>query len=140
VVAFIVSFFPYYGASVHAGGFSQSVSVNAWHGTALVGLLFIFAATIVAAMQAFARESLPNTGMSWNFVVVGLSAIGTILVFLRSVTLPSGSGAGVDYGVRWGGILLIIVCVVHTAFAVLRFRDTGEALPWQSPAAHPPAA
>src|SRR5947209_664225 len=84
VVAFIVSFFPYYGASVHAGGFSSSVSVNAWHGTALLGLLFIFAATVVAAMQAFARESLPSTGLSWNFVVAALSVIGTILVFLHS--------------------------------------------------------
>jgi hypothetical protein len=138
-LAFIVSFFPYYGASAKAGGFSYSVSVNAWHGTALLGMLLVVAAAIVAAIIAFSPDTLPKMSLSWNVVVLGLSLLGTLLVIIRSFTLPSASGPGVDYGLRWGGWLLIIVCVVQSVFAFLRFRDTGEAMPWQHPAA-PPAA
>src|SRR3954447_11560811 len=55
-LAFIFSFFPYYGASAKAGGFSYSVSVNAWHGTALLGMLLVVAAAIVAAIIAFSPD------------------------------------------------------------------------------------
>ena len=142
-LALIVSFFPYYGASAKAGGFSYSASVNAWHGTALLGMLLVVAAAIVAAIMAFSPDTLPKTALSWNVVVLGLSVLGTVLVIIRSFTLPSASGPGIDYGLRWGGWLLIIVCIVQSVFAFMRFRDTGEGLPWQrtsAPPASPPAS
>lgn len=139
-LALIVSFLPYYGASSDIPGIGHfSANVNAWHGTALVGMLLVVAAAAVAAAQAFAAQSLPRITVSWNLVVLALSALGAVLIVIRSFTLPSGSGLGIDYGIRYGGWLLIICAVVQAVFAALRFRATGESLPWQRPAA-PPAA
>ncbi|MGN6475242.1 MAG: hypothetical protein ACTHK4_16540, partial [Mycobacteriales bacterium] len=56
VLAFIASFFPYYGASVNAGGFHGSSSTSAWHSYATLALLLIIAATAVAALQVFSAS------------------------------------------------------------------------------------
>lgn len=139
ILAFIVSFLPYYGATVKMAGFGEaSESVNAWHGTALVGMLLVVAAAVVAAFVAFAPTSLPKIPVSWNFGVLTLSVVGAALVVIRSITLPSGHGV-VDYGIRWGGWLLIVVCVAQAVFAALRFREKGEQLPWHH-ASTPPSA
>src|SRR3954466_9032977 len=101
-LALIFSFFPYYGVSVKFGQFGASESVNAWHGTALLGLLLVVAAAVVAAIMAFSPDTLPKMSVSWNLVVLVLSLVGTLLVIIRSFTLPGGSGPGVDVGLRWG--------------------------------------
>jgi len=140
VLALIVSFLPYYGASSDLPGLGRfDANVNAWHGTALVGMLLVVAAAAVAAAQTFAAESLPRISLSWNLVVLGLSLAGALLIVIRSFTLPSGSGLGIDYGIRYGGWLLIICAIAQAVFAAMRFRATGESLPWQRPAV-PPAA
>ena len=130
VLAFIASFFPYYGASVSAGGFHGSASTSAWHSYATLALLLVIAATVVAAVQVFARESLPQANVSWNFIVLALSALGTLLLVIRSFTLDHGRVGGFSYGLKWGAYVLMILCLVQTAFAFLRMRASGDAMPW----------
>lgn len=130
VLAFIASFFPYYGASVSAGGFHGSASTSAWHSYATLALLLVIAATVVAAVQVFARESLPQANVSWNFIVLALSALGTLLLVIRSFTLDHGSVGGFSYGLKWGAYVLMILCLVQTAFAFLRMRASGDPMPW----------
>ena len=130
LLVLVVSFFPYYGASVNAGILHASASVNAWHGWALVGIWLIFIATALVGIENFSRDPLPRLQMSWTFIVAALSVIGVICVFLRSVTLPSGQTFGVSYGMRFGGYLLIAVCVLHAVASCLRLTSSGEQMPW----------
>ena len=146
-LVFMASFLPWYGVSYNfnfAGVKSSgSASINAWHSYATLGLLLILAATIVAAVMAFAAGSLPEIPMSWNVVVMGLSVVGALLVVIRSLDLPSASGPGASVGLRWGGWILLIACVAHAVLAVLRMRAAGESMPWAQhggAAPHPPAA
>jgi hypothetical protein len=138
VIALIVSFFPYYGASVNGAGIHASASVNAWNGWALIGILLVFAATAIVAVQVMSPQTLPRMQVSWTFIAAAASVLGLVCVFLRSVTLPSGNGFGVDYGVRFGGWLLIAVCVLHAVVSVMRLRDSGEAMPWAGRGVAPP--
>ena len=149
LLVFIASFFPYYGYSLsgkapgNVFGFSTSHSWTAWHSYATVGLLLILAATIVAAVQVFAASSLPEMPVSWNLVVLGLSALGTLLFILRSFTLDSGDIGPLSYGLKWGAYVVMILCLAHTAFAFLRMRAAGESMPWAQhggAAPQPPAA
>src|SRR3954449_9594200 len=86
VLAFIASFFPYYGASVNAAGFHGSSSTSAWHSYATLAILLVLAATVAPTVQLFATDSLPQTAMSWNFIVLALSAVGSALLIIRSFT------------------------------------------------------
>ncbi|MDQ1696034.1 MAG: hypothetical protein QOJ03_1387 [Frankiaceae bacterium] len=147
ILAFIASFFPFWGVSYsgpEAGllGGSGSSSVSAWHSYGTLGVLLIIAATALSAVLVFGRSSLPEIPVSWNVVLVGLSALGTILIILRGFTYDSGSIGPLDYGLRWGAYVLMILCLAQTALAFLRFRATGEPMPWasQGGAATPPAA
>jgi Family of unknown function (DUF5336) len=137
VLAFIASFFPYYGATVNAAGIHGSSSTSAWHSYATLALILVLAATVLAAVQVFSPGSLPQASMSWNFVVLALSAAGTVLLIIRSFTLDHGDIGGLSYGLRWGAYLLMILCVVQTAFAFLRMRAAGDAMPWAHGGAAP---
>ena len=142
VLAFIASFLPYFGASVDAFGVHRSSSTSAWHSYATLALFLIVAATVVAAVQVFSPDSLPQASMSWNFVVLALSALGTVLLIIRSFTLDHGDLGGISYGLRWGAYVLMILCVVQTVFAFLRMRAAGDPMPWAQggAASKPPAA
>jgi hypothetical protein len=142
-LAFIASFFPYYGATVNAVGIHGSSSTSAWHSYATLALILVLAATVVAGVQLFSPSSLPQTSMSWNFVVLALSAVGTVLLVIRSFTFDSGTIGPLSYGLKWGAFVLMILCIVQTAFAFLRVRAAGEAMPWAThsgAAPSPPAA
>ena len=148
LLVFIASFLPWYGYSFNlefAGVKSSgSDSTNAWHGLAAFGLLLLIAASAIVIVQLFADATLPRMALSWNVVVLVLTLLGTLFVLVRSFDLPSASGPGVDEGLRWGGYLLIIACVAMSVVAFLRFRASGEALPWDrrgdSPVPPPPPA
>jgi fucose 4-O-acetylase-like acetyltransferase len=139
VLAFIASFFPYYGASEHFLGQTASASTSAWHGWNVVALLLILLATLAAAVQVFAASSAPNMPVSLTFVVAAASAIGTVILIIRSFTLSHGSVAGFSYGLKWGAYVLMILCIAQVAFAVMRLRASGEAMPWENRGAAPPA-
>jgi hypothetical protein len=146
LLVFIVSlFFPYYGgklkgeaaAAAHQFGSQTSSSTNAWHGLAAFGLILLLLALIVSAAQTFAKASLPEIPVSYNVVASGLALLGALFVIIKSFDLPSGGGSDFSYGLRWGGWLLLILVIVQAVFTVLRFRESGDALPWQQSAAPP---
>ena len=137
VLAFIASFFPYYGASGSLFGHHESTSTSAWHSWNVLALLLIMAATLVAAALVFATESLPEVPVSLNFVVAALAGVGTLILIIRSFTLDHGNIAGFSYGLRWGAYLLMVLCVVQTAFAFMRLRASGDAMPWDNRGATP---
>jgi hypothetical protein len=156
VLAFIFSFFPYYGIHVSgsvegidiAGG---STSYTAWHSYSTVGLLLILAGSIVAAVAILARSSFPETPVGPRWIAAGLCALGALLYLIRLFTLPHhhvsfGAGSSASEGVKWGGYLLLIVVLANAAAAVLGALGSEEKVPWQQggmatpPADAPPAA
>jgi len=68
-------------------------------------------------------------------VVLGASALGTLIVVIRWITLPSGH-VGVlgvtafSYGPRIGIYLTIVAGLVQVGGALALFRASGEKLPW----------
>jgi hypothetical protein len=136
-LAFITSFFPYYGLSVTGFG---SYTVNSWHSYATLAVLLMLAATAVAAAQVFAGASLPKLEVSWTMIVVGLSGLATLLYVLRSFTLKTASAGGASLGLKWGAYVTMILLIVQLVFAVMKLRASGEAMPWQGGSPAPPAA
>lgn len=141
-LVFIASFLPWYGATASVGPLSESTSTHAWHGLAAFGIVLMLVATVLVGVQLLSDATLPQLRVSWNVVVVALDAVGALIVVIKSFDLPSGSVLNVSYGLRWGGWILILAAVAQVVVAGLRFRDSGEPLPWaagSSPPA-PPAA
>jgi hypothetical protein len=144
-VAFIASFFPYWGVSVKSSvpGFSASNSITAWHSYATVGLLLIFAGAIVIAVKAFAGDSVPTMPVGVHVLAAGLAGLGTILVIIRAFTINNVDLPGISSGVKWGAYVLFIAGIAETVFCVLGMRESGEKVAWQSsgpaaPAGPPP--
>jgi hypothetical protein len=144
VLAFIASFFPFYGISFDAGAFgSGSSSVTAWHSYGTLGVLLVIAAVILAAILVFSRTTLPDVPVSWNVILVGLAALGTLLIILRGFTYNTASAPGASIGLKWGAYVVMILCLAFTALAVMRLRSSGDSMPWQqttAPPASPPTA
>ena len=122
-LAFIASFLPYVGVSYSGFGAHFSAHINAWHGFALLGLLFIFAAAVIVALRVFANATMPTLPLGINVVIAGLAALGTVLVILRAVTYSHVS-------IEWGGYVLFIAAIAETVGAVLNFQASGEKIAW----------
>jgi hypothetical protein len=138
-LAFIASFFPYWGYTFGP----LSVSINAWHSYALLGLLLVFLAAIVIAIKTFAADSMPSMPVGLHVLAAGLAALGTLLLVIRAFTYPHHNyGSGASYGVKWGAYVLFIFCIAEVVFALLGMRESGEKVAWQTTgtASPPPAA
>jgi hypothetical protein len=140
-LAFIASFFPWYGFSgenVPGLGHVGGGSIDAWHSYSTLAVLLILAATIVAAVAIFAKDSLPDLPFGITWIVAGLSLLATVLELLRLLTLHHGDGVSI----KWGGYVLAIFMIANTAFAVLAARGSSEPPPWDKSgaAASPPDA
>lgn len=144
VLVFIVSFFPYYGASVsgsvagvNVGSFGNtSASVSAWHSYSTLALLLILLGTIVAAVTIFMRSSVPDMPIGPRWIAAGLCTLGALLYLLRLFTLPHhkeslGVGFTASEGVKWGGYLLLLIVLVNAAAAVISALSSEEQVPWQ---------
>ncbi len=145
LLAFIVSFFPYYGVSVSGanlpgglsvGSFGASSSVSAWHSYSTLALLLIIAGTIVAAVAIFARGSAPSLPIGLRWIAAGLCSLGALLYLIRLFTLPHHhvqitSSISASEGVKWGGYLLLIIVLANAASAVISALSSDEAVPWQ---------
>ena len=131
VIALIAMFLPWYGYSATFG--SASVSGFGSGFTGWLGALLVIGAGVYLAMLR-AGSNLPKTSIGPGVIVLGASLIGTVLVALRWVTLPSGSGgtAGYSYtyGPRMGLIITLIVAIVQVVCSFRLFKATGEAVPW----------
>jgi len=111
-----------------------SGGISAWNSYAVLGVLLLLGVGAVAAAQVFGGISLPAIPVGWNLVLAGAAALGTLLLVLRAFTYPGGgdfAGVSVDVGPGWSGWLLMLLAVGETVFAVLAFRESGEAVPWQ---------
>ena len=130
-VALIALFLPWYGFSV--GAYSGSVSGWSTGYGWLGGLLIVAAGALLLAHRSGVDISrLPLTPA---FLVLGTSALGTLIVLIRWATLPSGhlGIAGVtaySYGPSVGIILMIVVGLAQSVTALMMFRSSGEEFPW----------
>jgi hypothetical protein len=140
--AFVFSFLPYWGFSYSAKSLGGvSVSITAWHGFALLGLLLLFAAAAAVAARVFGVATLPELPVGWHVLVAGAAALGTLLVIVRAITYPHLSVLGGSYGVRWGGYLLFLAAIAETVFAVMALRESGESIAFdRGPQETPPPA
>lgn len=134
-IALISLFLPWYGASTSglAGGFSASVTGFSTSYGWLGGLLIVGAGIYLVLQRS--QVEVPRLGAGPAVVVLGASAIGTVIVILRWLSLPRGHGgvAGVasySYGPRVGIWLTSIVGIVQLVCALSLFRSSGEKLPW----------
>src|ERR1043165_3618785 len=128
LLALIVSFISGFSASFSGGGFSYSHTWSAWHSYAVLGMLLLAVATAIAALRVFMPEAIPgNLPVGAYLATAAAAGLGTLLVFVRGVTLdagPSGSLAGFTYkasaGLSWGGWLIVILGIAMTVLAVMR--------------------
>ncbi len=120
VVFVISSFLPFVGVSVGAlgGGFRISVSIDAWHSFALLGVLLVLVAIAAWAVQRFSSLELPTGRVEWSVAIPALAAVGTILIALRAITYGSG------IGLRYGAFLVVISGIVFVASTYDRSRTT----------------
>jgi hypothetical protein len=149
VLIFIVSFFPYYGASTSGASIAgttigaHSESVTAWHSYSVLALLLLLLATGVAAVAFFAASSAPQLPIGLRWITAGLSSLGGLLYVIRLFTLSHRSesiaGFKVSEGVRWGGYLLLLIVLVHVACSVISALSSDEQVPWQRGGASPAA-
>jgi hypothetical protein len=134
VLVLIASFLPWYGASystsVLGRGISASSSENAWHGWAALGLILMLLATAIVAVQLMTDTALPTLMVSWNVVVLAIDAIGALILIIRSFTMESADVSGLSIGLRWGAWILMIVALAQVVVGAMRFRASGEAMPW----------
>jgi hypothetical protein len=141
LLALVALFLPWYGASV--GGFSASVSGFSTSYGWLGGLLIVAAGAYVILVQS--EVNLPKLPVSTTVAMLGAAILGTVIVALRWLTLPSGHGGSLgftySYGPEVGIYLTIIAGAAECAVGVRRFRKSGEKLPWdRSPSARGPQA
>lgn len=137
-IAVICLFLPWWGASASAGGISYSASVSGfstswgWLGGILVVAAGVYLLLVRSAVDV---SKMPVTPAA---VVLGLSALGTLIVIIRWATIPrggvSGFGGGYSYGARFGLWITLIVAIAQVVCAVMLFRSSGEALPWKKEA------
>ncbi len=134
LLAFVALFLPWYGASVD--GFSASVSGWSTSYGWLGGLLVVAGGVIVLLHRAGAIK-LPATPVGPAVLLLGLSAIGTVIVILRWATLPRGGGgvagtAVYHYGPGAGIYIALIAGVIQTVVAFTLFKASDETLPWKT--------
>jgi hypothetical protein len=117
VLAFILSFFPYY--TVHLGGFGASG--NAWH-----GFFGWFAALAAVAGAAVVVLSILGTSLPFPtpLVVLACFAVAALCVLIAGLTWPGGNGAtGNLTGHGFGYWASLIVIVAGLGAAVLRYLN-----------------
>ena len=128
VVALISIFLPWEGFS--AGPLSVSESGFS-SGFGWLGALLIIGAAVYLLMLR-SGSNVPNFSYGPAVIILGASLLGTLIVILRWLTLPSG-GSGVG-GYSWGpsiGIYLTLIAgIAQALFALKMFRSSGEAAPW----------
>lgn len=129
VLTLIALFLPWYGASY--AGFSASV--DGWSTSyGWLGALLIIAAGALLVLQRSGR-SIQIQGIGPVLLILGIAALGTLIVIIRWITLPSGHGAALvtsySYGPRIGIYLALILGIAQCVAALRLFRASGEVIP-----------
>jgi hypothetical protein len=130
LIALISLFLPWYGYSSSFGGASVSGFSTSY---GWLGALLVVAAGVYLVLLR-SGANMPKTSIGPAVIVLGASAIGTIIVAIRWLTLPSGSGGAggfsYSYGARIGIIIALVAAIVQVVFSFRLFKASGEALPW----------
>ena len=127
-LALISLFLPWWGAS--AGGFSVSVSgFSTSYGW--LGALLIVAAGVYLVLHR-SEVDLSKMPLTPSLVVLGAAGLGTLIVILRWLTLPSSHSRFGSYGPMAGIYIAVIAGVAAVVCAVMMFRSSGDKLPWAS--------
>lgn len=127
VAAFLFSLLPFVGVSSGP----LSVSVNAWHSYALLGILLLLATATLWALRLLEAVKLPELPLPWSRVFAIATAVGTLLMLVRGLTFSANAlplpDVGVSAGLRVGGVLLILTGAVMTvgAFWAERISPKG---------------
>jgi hypothetical protein len=124
-LAALLSLFPGY-ITVTFDGRGFDASYTAWTGSATVGMVLLLGGAALIVLEAFSEGTLPEV-VPWHLISVAAAAFGTFLITLRALTAGSDL-PGAHVGPGWSGWLLIAVSICLTAFAVLSFRDSEDAL------------
>ena len=126
-VALICLFLPWYGGGTSLISVSWSGFSSGW---GWIGSLAIIAAGVyLAGLRS--GSNMPKISYGPGVTVLGLSLIGTIIVALRWLTIPSGSGFGYSYGPKYGLYLTILAGIVQAVFSFQLFKSSGEKVPWE---------
>lgn len=129
LLAFIVSFFPWYSFDVEGFG---GDSYSAWS----TGFLAWF--PVLLLMGAGVVVLLPHFGVQvarLPLIWLSLAGAATLFILLRWLTLPDDGfglgilGEGIDSGAGVGLILGLIVAIVSTVAAFLTFRAAPKTAP-----------
>ena len=126
-VAFICMFLPWYGGGSAIFSVSWSGFSSGW---GWIGSLAIVAAGVYLAMLR-SGSSMPKFSYGPGVTVLGLSLIGTVIVALRWLDIPSASGLGYSYGPKYGLYFTILAGVVQVIFSFKLFKSSGEKVPWE---------
>ncbi len=128
-VAIISMFLPWYGVS--AGPLSATTS-GFGSGYGWLGAVLIVAAGVYTILLR-SGTSMHGSSIGPATWVAGLSVVGTVLVVLRWLSMPSASaGAQFNYGPRIGIIVALIAGVVQVLASIRLFRRSGERVPWSA--------
>lgn len=111
-------FLPWWGY----GGFTVSGFSTRWGW--LGALLIILAGGYLAMLRS--GSNMPRISYGPGVTVLGLSLIGTIIVILRWITIPSGFG----YGPQYGLYATMFAGIVQVVFSFRLFKSSGEKVPW----------
>lgn len=132
-VAFVGLFF--HAWHVNIKGFGGGTLLG-WHFLGLWFPVLILggAAVAIVVIRALRSDLIPTTIPVGTRVVVGALLILAVLIeLIRGLTYPSANGglaeAHVSAGASIGTYIVAIATAVAAAFAVIDFRESGEALP-----------
>ena len=128
-LAALLSLIPGY-ITVTFDGRGFDAAYTAWTGSATVGMVLLLGGAALIVIEAFSEGTLPKV-VPWHLISVAAAVLGTFLITLRALTAGSDL-PGANVGPGWSGWLLIVVSCCLTAFAVLSFRDSEDALEFRS--------
>jgi|GEM_PF-1962200 len=137
LVAFIGLFLHAYKVSIKGApssflGINYSYSWLGWHFAGLWVPVLILAvpAAIIVAVRALRSDLIPaNIPVGTRLVVAAALILALIIEVIRALTYPTTGVSQVSAGATYGTYIICIATAVATAFAVLDFKESGEALP-----------
>jgi hypothetical protein len=111
VISFIAAFFPYVGFSGKTGGRTVSLSINAWHSYAVVGISLLVGAAVALVLGIAAASASPQAKPVLDLVAASMAAVGTLLVVVRALSYRHVS-------IDWGGWIVIVAGAAETLSAL----------------------
>jgi len=130
LLAFFLSFFPYYTVSIDGpGGFGNDISASAWEGFLSWFAVLLAVAGAVILVLNLLKVALP---VPVRLTVLGLFAAALLFTLIAFFVTPGGDGCGgvqacedaVDFGRGFGFWAVLIVIVGGLALSVMRKDST----------------